>query len=224
MHRNLKITAVVGWILGWLVIAYATNSVQLAADTAKYVGIFLGGAVLLRLVSTVQTPVDEPPIPLTVPEMRVWGWVLLLGLIPVCCFAIAGSYNYLPPPATLTMTVIPTDVEEVTSHWKGGAYTVGYRIIAESTVFVTDGGGLNGQSGMAFSGPGLVQHCMVDSFKPVYQAALRARQECRSMTLSGDRARDQSGQPIYWQGMSVVLLYSAEYAGVSYQIDRNPWH
>lgn len=223
MKKVVITGAILGWMLIWAVVPLMISPIQPLAQAVKIGGLVTVGIFILRLLATVGMPGDPPAIPFSKKDLAIWPLVLLLLLAPILSVSLAGGYQYLPPAPSVTIVAVPEDVIEITSQWKGGEFTSGYRISTNQCVIVTNEAALINQDEAAFGGPGMVEHAVVQTFRPVYQAAKKAHQQARPMTFLGAWLTED-GQLIKWQTKPVMVLYSAQTDQRRLIVDRNPWH
>ncbi len=147
----------------------------------------------------------------------------VLGL-SVLLLVVASCSNKQPVPLhPITITAVPDSTVKVTGQWKMGEFVIGYRIITDEYVVVSGPGGLFGQEGQSFGGPGLVPHATVTSFARVVEVAERVKDK-GPISFYGDLAYAREGnQPFLYEGKKVIILYNATYGGQDYEVNHRPW-
>ena len=145
-------------------------------------------------------------------------------VVLVAVLIATGCSNDQPKPEhPITITAIPHSTVKVTGHWKMGEFVIGYRIITDDYVVISDGGGLFGQEGQAFGGPGLVKHATVSTFGRVVEVAERVKGK-EPITFYGDLAHTREGnRPYLFEGKKVIILLNATHNGQNYEVNRRPW-
>lgn len=145
-------------------------------------------------------------------------------LICITLFFAVGCSNKQPTPEhPVTYSGIPRETVKVIGHWKMGEFVIGYRIITDEYVITSGYGGLFGQEGQAFGGPGLVPHATVSTFGRIVDVAEQVKNK-EPITFYGDLAYTREGnQPYLFEGKKVIILFSAAYDGHDHEVNRRPW-
>jgi hypothetical protein len=123
----------------------------------------------------------------------------------------------------VTVVAIPNEVIEVKGRWKMGPFTIGYRIATPKYIIASGYGGLHGQEGQPFAGPGLVDDRLINSFGVIAQNARIAQASNEPMSFFGNEAR-MTGDfsiPYIYQGKRVVILRKAEFRGQEFTAERS---
>jgi hypothetical protein len=150
--------------------------------------------------------------------------VKIIGLVVLTLLTLLGCSNKQPVPKNpVTYTGVPQATAKVTGTWKMGEFDIGYRIITDEYVFITDGGGLYGQDGQSFGGPGMVHAATVSSFAKIVHLAEWAKASNETITFKGDLVLTDEGEPYYFEDKKVALLFSATYQEQDYEVNRRPW-
>lgn len=136
---------------------------------------------------------------------------------------ITAGCSQPKPKHPITITAIPHLIVKVVGHWKMGDFVIGYRIITDEYVVISDDGGLSGQEGQAFSGPGLVKHAIVSTFGRVAEIAEQTKDK-EPITFYGDLvyAREEN-QPYLFEHKKVIILFNATHNGQKYEVNRLWW-
>ena len=149
---------------------------------------------------------------------------VLVILVCVVSLSFMGCSNEQPTPEhPVTYSGIPRETVKVTGTWKMGEFVIGYRIITDEYVVISGAGGLFGQEGQAFGGPGMVPHATVSTFGRIAEIAKQAKDKSQ-ITFYGDLAYSRDGnQPYLFEGKKVIILLNASYNGQDYEVNRRPW-
>lgn len=102
-----------------------------------------------------------------------------------------------------------------------GEFVIGYRIVTDEYVMITDGGGLFGQEGQSFGGPGLVNFATVSTFGRIVEVAEQVKDR-DPITFYGELV--YVGHALYlFEGKKVIILFNATYNDRTYEVNRRPW-
>lgn len=125
------------------------------------------------------------------------------------------------PKCPVTYRGAPRNIVEVKGKWKMGEFTCGYRIEFDSCYAISDGGGLLGQEGMPFVGPGMVPHKTIQTFERVADICNKILNK-DSITIYGDLAKDYNNKDLIYLNKRVILLYEAYINQDTIKINRVP--
>ena len=118
----------------------------------------------------------------------------------------------------ITISTVPEKIIEVKEEWKGGKYTVGYRIITTEEYIISSGrSGLFGQEG-AFGGPGKVNSGLISSFGVIAKLAEEAKEKKVEMIFSGEIIYNCNDEPYIYEGKKVIFLSYAKYGNKKYEV------
>ena len=146
------------------------------------------------------------------------GFLVCITLL----FVVSCSNEQSKPEHPVTYSGIPRETVKVTGHWKMGEFVIGYRIITDEYVITSGYGGLFGQEGQQFGGPGMVPHTTVSTFGHIVEVAEQAKDK-EPITFNGDIAYTREGnQPYLFEGKRVIILLNATYKGKNYEVNRRP--
>ncbi len=134
-----------------------------------------------------------------------------------------GCSNDQPKPInSVTYTGIPREVIEVIGRWKMGEYTQGFRIQFDDYYTITDIQGLYGQEGMGFTGPGLVDRAIVESFREIAELCEEIKDK-EEINIHGDLMKTKEVKDYLFNGKGVIILYDASYKDKFLEVNRRPW-